>query len=185
MQLDIRELLADAAMSASAEGQVGRSGALADDAVAVVLGFLGDAFLDVLGGQADVLGRGRFVPAVGLPLHGLGEVLGDAACDAGGGEEDVGGGDHPVGAFHGERVLDDAHDAVDGGVDAESLLDDLGVEGQAAEVLVGERLDRAVCVQAEDLLLFLEKVVLDVGSGGEAEEDPADGGGRAVLTSHE
>jgi hypothetical protein len=172
-------------MPASAERQVRGSGALADNAIAVVLGLLGDALLDVLGGEADEFLGGALVPAVGLPLHGFGEVLGDAAGDAGRGEEDVRGWDHPVGAFDGEGVFDDAHDAVDRGVDAEGLLDDLGVEGQAAEVLVVEGFDRAVGVQAEDALLFFEKVFLDVGSGGEAEEDPADGGGRAVLAGHE
>jgi hypothetical protein len=185
LQLDIRKLLADAAMPASAKRQVGRRGTLADNTVAVILGLLSDAFLDVLGGQADVLFGGLLVPAVGLPLQGLGEVLGDAAGDAGRGEEDVRGGDDPVGAFDGERVLDDAHNAVNGCVDAEGLLDDLSVKRQAAEVLVVEVFDRAVLVQSEDLLLLLEKVILDIGSGSKAEKNPADGGRRAVLAGHE
>ena len=185
LQLDVCELLADAAMSASAERQVWRCGTLADNTVAVVLGLFGDALLDVLGRKADVLVGGAFVPAVRLPLHGLGEVLGDTACDTRRSEENVRSGNDPVGASNGERVLDHAHNAVDGSVDTEGLLDDLSVKRQAAEVLVVEGLDGAVLVQAKDLLLLLEKVILNIGSGGEAEKNPADGGRRAVLASHE
>ena len=164
LQLDVCELLADAAMSASAERQVWRCGALADNTVAIVLGLLDDTLLDVLGCQADVLlGRVR-VPAVRLPLQRLGEVLGGTAGDTRGGEEDVRCGNDPVGALDGERVLDNTHDAVNGGVDAESLLDDLSVQRKAAEVLVVEVLDRAVGVQAKNLPFFLKKVLLDVGS---------------------
>ena len=185
LQLDVCELLADAAMSASAERQVRRCSTLTDNTVAVVLCLFGDALLDVLGRKADVLVGGAFVPAVRLPLHGLGEVLGDTACDTRRSEENVRSGNDPVGASNGERVLDHAHNAVDGCVDAQGFLDNLGVKGQAAEVVVVEFLDRAVGVQSEDLLLFLEKVVLDIGSGSEAKENPADGGRRAVLACHE
>lgn len=125
------------------------------------------------------------VPTVRFPLHGLGEVLGDTAGDTRRGKEDVRRRNDPVGAFDGQRVLDDAHNAVNGSVDAKSLLDNLSVEWKAAEVLVVEVLDGAVGVQAKNLLLFLEQVVLDVRSGSKTEQNPADSGRRAVLASHE
>lgn len=176
LQLHVCELLADATMPAGTERQVWRCGALADNTVAIVLGLLDDTLLDVLGCQANVLlGRVR-VPAVRLPLQRFGEVLGGTTGDTGRGEEDVGCGDDPVGPLDGERVLDNAHDAVNGGVDAESLLDNLSVQRKAAEVLVVEVLDRAIGVQAKNLPLFLKKVFLNVGSRSKAEQDPADGG---------
>jgi hypothetical protein len=185
LQLHVCELLADATMSASAERQVWGCGALADKTIAVVLGLLGNALLDVLGCQADVLVGRVLVPAVRLPLHWFGEVLGDTAGDTGRGEEDVRCRDDPVGSLDGQRVLDHAHDAVNRSVDAKSLLDDLSVQGEAAEVLVVEVLDRAVGVQAKNLLLLLKQILLDVGPRSKTEQNPADGGGRAVLASHE
>jgi hypothetical protein len=139
----------------------------------------------VLRCQADVLVGRVLIPTVRLPLHGFREVLGNTAGDTGGGEKYVRSRDDPVGTFDGQRVLDHAHNAVNGSVDAESLFDNLSVQRKAAEVLIVEVLDRAVGVQAKDLLLFLEQVVLDVGSGSKAEQDPADCGRRAVLSGHE
>jgi hypothetical protein len=122
---------------------------------------------------------------VRLPLHGFREVLGNTAGDTRRSEKYVRRRNNPVGAFDGQRVLDHAHNAVNGSVDAKSFFDDLSVEGKAAEVLVVEVLDGAVGIQAKGLLLFFEQVVLDVGSGSKAEQDPADCGRRAVLSSHE
>lgn len=184
LQLHVGELLANAAMPASTEGQVRRCGALADNAVAVILGLLDDALLDVLGRKADVLLGGSLVPSVGLPLQRLGEVLGSTAGDTGRGEEDVGGGNDEVGSLNRHRVLDHAHNAVNRGVNAKSLLDDLGVQRKAAEVLVVEVLEGTVGVNAKNLLLFLEKIVLNVGARCETEQDPADGSGGAVLAGH-
>jgi len=171
-------------MSAGTERQVWRCGALADETVAVVLGLFGDALLDVLGSQVDVLLGRVLVPAVGFPLQWLGEVLGGTAGDTRGGEEDVRGRDDPVGALDREGVLDHAHDAVNGSVNAKSLLDNLSVQRKAAEILVVEVLDGAIGVQAKDLPLFLKKFILDVGSRSKAKQDPADSGGRAVLAGH-
>ena len=169
LQLHVGELLADATMPAGTERQVWRCGTLADKTVAVVLGFFGDALLDVLGCQADVLLGRVLVPTVGLPLQRFGEVLGGTAGDTRGGEEDVRSGNDPVGALDRERVLDHAHDTVNGGVNAKSLLDNLSVQRKAAEILVVEVLDGAIGVQTKDLLLFLKKFILDVGSRSEAE----------------
>lgn len=172
-------------MPAGAERKVGRSGALADNAVAVVLGLFCDTLLDVLGCEANVLVGWAFVPAVGLPFEWLWEVLLGAAGDTGRSEEDVGGRNDPVGAFDGEGVLDYAHDAVNRSVDAKSFLDNLSVQRETAEILVVEVLDSAIGVDTKDLLLLLEKVVLNIGPGSETEENPADSGRGAVLASHE
>lgn len=49
----------------------------------------------------------------------------------------MGGGDGVGGAVDGHGGFDFAHYGVDGGVQAEGFFDDLGVEGEALESVVG------------------------------------------------
>jgi len=76
---------------------------------------------------------------VRLPHRGVGEMLWGLGGHARGGEEDVCGWDDVRCPRDGHGLLDFAHDAVDRGVDAEGLLDDLRVERQFLEGVVGER----------------------------------------------
>lgn len=103
-------------MAAGAEGQVGARGALGDEPVAVV----DLVVFGVNGGGEIVAGAegGAWVPPVGFPQVGVGEVRGGFGCDAWGGEEGMGGGDGEVGVRDGDGGFDFAEDGVDGGVDA-------------------------------------------------------------------
>lgn len=116
-----------------------------------------------------------------LPHCGVGEMLWGLGGHAGGGEEDVCGWDDVQCTWDGHGLLDFAHDAVNRGVDAEGLLDDLRVERQFLEGVVGERGQ----VGAEHGELLFVQLVHDLRAGGEAEQDPGGGRGRRVLPRHE
>ena len=73
-----------------------------------------------------------------LPVTGVGEEVGDFGSDARRGKEIVGGGNGVGGAFDLHRGLDGAQDGVDGSVEAEGFFDDLGIEGESLQVVVGE-----------------------------------------------
>lgn len=127
LKLQVGKVLANAAVATSAERQVGRGRALADQAVSVV-----DLLL-ILDGSA-VADNGRGVggvdlPAVRVPGIGVGEVGRVGAADTGSGEEGVAGRDDELSAGDSHGLLDGAHDRVNGSVQAESLLDDSLVEG--------------------------------------------------------
>lgn len=153
-------------MTASAEGQVRRVGALADKTVAVIDLLVLLVVLHV----ADNGGReGRvLLPTVGLPKLGLGEVGLVGGRDTGGGEQDVVGRDDVLGSGDGHGGLDGAHNGVDGGVQAEGLLDNGTVEGKLGQILVGERGQ----VGAESLDLLVVEILHDVGARGETEHHP-------------
>lgn len=91
------------------------------------------------------------------------------------------GGDDIFGTRNSHGLLDGAHDGVDGGVQAESLLDDGGVKGQLGEILKLERGE----VGTEVLDLLLVEIFHDVGVLSQTEHDPGAGRRRRVLASHE
>lgn len=66
-------------------------------------------------------------------------------------------------------------------MDAEGLLDDLRVERQFLEGVVGQRGE----VGAKHGALLFVQLVHDLWAGGQAEEDPGGGRGRGVLPRHE
>jgi hypothetical protein len=117
-QLHIGELLTNAAMATSTERQIGTVGALGNQAIAII-----DLLLIFLLGS---LGS-SLIPAVGVPLQGLGEELRRASSDTGRREDVVSGRDDIRSAFHRHGVLDSANDRVDRSVDTEGFLDHLGV----------------------------------------------------------
>lgn len=160
-------------MTAGAKGQVRRRGTLADHTVAVVLVLL----LHLAHLDTGCTG----IPAVGVPLERLGEVLLHPRSDTSGGEKGVGCWDDEVGVGDGHRRLDLAEDRVDGSVEAEGLLEDGLVQCELADVLVGQ--GREVGAQNTDLLLveFLD----DIGAGGEVKHHPGAGRRRRVLAGHE
>lgn len=170
-------MLTDAAVTTGAEGEVRRSGTLANQAVAVV-----DLFIvGIFGASKSGSDRRIGVPAVGVPLLGLGEVNGIGARDTGGGEEGVASGNDKLGTGDGHGRCDGAHDGVNGGVQAKSLLDNGLVEGQLGEVFVGQGRK----VGAENTDLFLVELLHDLRVLGETEHDPRAGGGGRVLAGHE
>lgn len=177
LQLRVGEVLADAAMTTGTEGQVGRSGALADKAVSVV---------DLLLLLGVVAGNGRGVrrtglPSVRVPLIGVGEVGRVGSADTGSGQESVRGRDNILGSGNRHGGLDGAHDRVDRGVEAESLLDDGLVERELGKILKLQRGE----VGTESLDLLLVELLHNVGVLGETEHDPRAGGRGRVLAGHE
>lgn len=181
LKLHIGKVLANATMSTGTEGKVRRRGALADETIAIIdLLFLFLVNLILIANHA----RGQRVillPARGLPLVGLGEVLRVGCGDTGGGEEDVVGRDDILGAGDGHGRLDGAHDGVDRGVEAESLLDDGLVERELGEILVLE----GGKILAKVVDLFLVESFHNIRSGGETAHDPGAGGRRRVLAGHQ
>lgn len=87
--------------------------------------------------------------------------------------------DHVGSSLNRHGVLDGAHDRVNRGVDAESLLDDLGVEIQLLQVLPGQRLI------AKDTELLLVQFLGDLGAGRKSKDDPGGSRRRRVLSSHQ
>lgn len=158
-------------MPAGPKGQVRTACAFAHHAVAVVdhlLIFVLFAVGDFVGQWVAVL-----VPAVGLPMQGLGEEIRGSGGDAWCGEEGVRGGDGVGfagrgGHGDGHGGFDFAHHAVDGSVESQGFLDDLGVEREVLEIVVGQGWE----VLAQHPFLLCEKFFLDVGPGGETERNP-------------
>lgn len=159
-QLHIGELLTNAAMTASTEWQVRTVCALGDQTISII---------DLL--LIFVLGKFGLVPTVGVPLEGLGEELGRTSSHTGRRQHVVSGRDHKVGSFHGHGVLDGADDGVNGSVDTQGLLDDLGVQIQLVEALMGEGRK----IRAQHLELFLVKLLYQLGAGGQTQNDPGSG----------
>jgi hypothetical protein len=165
-ELDVRELLADAAMATRTERLVRRLGALRNRTKPEI---------DLLAALVRVLRRGllrdalRVAPARGLPV-----VRGAPDCrvhlrDERGGEDIVALGDDVslVLARVGERagdghvVHDLAHDGVDRWVHAEGLTDDGVEDGQGADVVEGHGAPGAVR-RAEVLGLFLVESIAEI-----------------------
>lgn len=118
---------------------------------------------------------------MGVPDGRVREVSIHAGGNTGRRHEGVGSGNDVVCALDDEGLLDFAHDGVDGGVQTEGFLYDLGVESELGEVVVGESGE----VFAEDALLFFEELLDDFGLGAETENHPRDGGCGGVLARHE
>lgn len=169
-------MLANASVTAGTKGKVRRSRTLADNTIAIV----DLLFLLVISGHQGSVGRAR-QPAVRIPLIRVGEVGRVGATDARSSEKDVRRGNDIFGTGDGHRLLDLAHDGVDRGVQAESLLDNSLVQGQLGEILVLE--GRQIGAQGLDLLLV--EVFDNLGVLSKTEHDPRAGGGRRVLASHE
>lgn len=89
--------------------------------------------------------------------------------------------DNVLGSGDGHRALDGAQDRVNGGVQAQSFLDDGLVERQLGEILVG----KLGQVGAESLDLLLVEILHNLRVLGEAEHNPGAGGRRGVLAGHE
>lgn len=166
LQLQVGKLLTNTSVTTSTKGKVWRGGTLGDDTVTVVNLLL---FL-IRAHKCGSIGRTR-QPTVGIPLHGVGEVSRVGSTDNGGSQEVVGRRNDVFGSRNRHRRLDGTEDRVDGGVEAESLLDDGLVEGKLGEVLVGELGE----VLAKGLDLLLVEGVHDLGVLGEAEHDPGAG----------
>ena len=107
-----------------------------------------------------IFGVGHGVPAVGIPFHGIGEIVVDASHRGRGGEEDVVRRDDPPGVFNGHGVLDFAHDGMDGRVEAEGFADGVGHEGQFLQVVVREGFAE---VGAKGVDLFVVKLIDEMG----------------------
>lgn len=160
-------------MTTGTEGKVWRVGSLGDDTPAVVNGVLGASLRLLLVVLASV-------PSVGVPNLRVDEVRVELRRESRRRHQCVRGRDDVVGAIGDKRLLDLAHDGVDGSVKTEGLLDDLSVQSQLGEIFVGERRE----ILPNSRLLLLEKLFNKTGVLGQTEEDPGDGGGRRVLTSH-
>lgn len=167
-ELDVGKLLADASVAAGSEGEVWRGGTLGDYAKAEI-----NLFTLVLGGAA--------LPAEGVKLEGVGEVLGVDGGAAGGGEDVVAFGDDDVGVGEAHGGLDFAHDGVEWGVEAECLLDDKVEDGEFRELFVGEFGE----LLAENALLLLVELFHEIGLFSQVEDSPGGGGHGSVLSSHE
>lgn len=156
-------------MSTSAKGKIRRCSALGNETVAVV------ELLLVLFRANNGCGRIGVAgfPAVGIPGVGVGEVGGVGGGDNGGGKEGVGVGDDPVTSGNRHGRLDLTHDTVNGSVQTEGFLDDVGVERELGQVLVRER--REIGAQGFDL--FLVELFHDFGVLGETKHNPGAGRG--------
>lgn len=168
LQLHVGKVLADAAMTAGTEGQVGRGGTLADEAISVVDLLL---LVGVVADNGRGVGRAG-LPSVGVPLIGVGEVGRVGSADTGSGQESVRGRDNILGSGDGHGGLDGAQDGVDRGVESESLLDDGLVERELGKILKLQRRE----ISTESLDLLLVELLHDVGVLGETEHDPRAGG---------
>lgn len=122
---------------------------------------------------------------MGFPQQAVGEMFVHSGGCSGSGHQDMSSGDDVRGVFNGHWGFDFSHDGVDGSVDSEGLAHDLVEEGEFGEDLVGEIFDAAICIHSQDGFLLFEEFFLDVGTGGQTEEDPGGSGGGRVLSSHQ
>ncbi len=126
-------------------------------------------------------GRGA-LPSMRIPRARVGKVLRRHARDARRREQDVRGRDDERRAVERDGRLDLAHHRVDGRVQAQRLADDVRVQREALERVVGQR---GECVLAEDGELLLVELLEDGGLGGQAQDDPGGRRRRRVLARHE
>ena len=83
-------------------------------------------------------------------------------------------------------VLDLAQDRMNGCVKTEGFLDDLVVKVKLMEITIGQGVELAsLRVDTKNALLLLVKLLLDVGTVSELQEDPGRSGRGRVLAGHE
>ncbi len=164
-------------MPSRAEGQIRAAGPLRHHPVAVILLLL----LRRVEGVAHHVQRGAGVPPMRFPQRRVGEMGGRLRRDPRRGEEHVRGRDRVGTVGRLDRGFDFAHDGVDRRVQPEGLLDDLRVEGQPLQGVVGE--GRQVGPQHGPLLGV--EFFRDVRAAGQPEDDPRDGRRGGVLPRHE
>ena len=112
-----------------------------------------------------------------IPDSGRWEVLLKARGDAGCSKESMCRWYCPVCAVDMHGRLDLSHDAVNGRMDAEGLLDTLREERKTLDVFVCQVLKAAVRSAKYGLLLFVE-LLDNLGLGSCSQEDEGHGGGR-------
>ena len=161
-------------MTSGAEGKVWRVCSLRDDTPTVVNSVLGVGFWLF---EAGLLG----VPTVRVPNLGVDEVRVELRGEPRRRHECVRGGDNVVGAVGHKRLLDLAHNGVNRGVNTEGFLDDLSVQRQLGKVFVCQGGE----ILSESRLLLLKELFDEAGVLSQTEEDPSDGRGGRVLTSHQ
>src|SRR5690242_7597501 len=163
LQLQISELLTDTPVATGAEGKVWRVGSLRDDTPAVVNGVLGASLrllLVVLAG----------IPSVRVPNLGVDEMRVELRRETRRRHECVRGGNDVVGAICDKGLLDLAHDGMDGSVKTEGLLDDLSMQSQLGEILVGKSWE----ILSKSRLLLRKKVFNKTRVLSQTEENPGD-----------
>jgi hypothetical protein len=176
LQLRVGKVLTNTSVTTGTEGQVRRGRTLADETVTIV-----DLLL-ILATSSHSGEVGRIdLPSVGVPLIGVGEISSIGSADTRGSHDSVRSRDDVLGSGDLHGRLDGAHDGVNRGVEAESLLDDGLVKGQLGEVIVGQ--GREIGTELSDLLLV--EFLHDLRVLGETEHDPRASGRRRVLASHE